>query len=544
MGLLQKILGSKSSSTEPKIEKENEKAMENSDNEPSKQLSREDDNVETIRASLLFDEKWYRQQYGFGEYLDVAEHYLKEGWKEGLEPSPFFSNEEYLSLYPDVRDSGMNPLLHFELSGFGEGRYREQIEARRKQIAMANPDYCTDLASGLLRIRITNACNAKCRYCGVRNTFGVEREHAMEPIWYYEYCKPLYDKVNVILITGGDAFIARESYPYMKFMSENYSRITLMTESNGIAFDERFRRLAADNLFKTHFSVNASNAEVFDQSCWQGGAGVFPRMLENIREYVKLLQEEDKLCFAPSLSMVINHDNVEDVRNFVQMALELHAWDVIFYFDYSENDMSSDYFSYPEQGRKVLRLLMEIERVLAEHVLVYFRLWIPVKEAAPIQKEVEGVPIEVLKEKYHDLLELCETRSPRVDFEKRNTWRKKLGKNVLTFYEDVAPSLRLTRRNGQQMCFAPWGEIDLYPSGRLDFCGWFVPTLNLNDFVEENQVDWDKILNSFEFMAARKRIVQGNFRGCQVCCPMNSEKNPLEPTEKYNCGRKWNVEEW
>lgn len=544
MGLLQKILGSKSSSTEPKIEKENEKAMENSDNEPSKQLYREDDNVETIRASLLFDEKWYRQQYGFGEYLDVAEHYLKEGWKEGLEPSPFFSNEEYLSLYPDVRDSGMNPLLHFELSGFGEGRYREQIEARRKQIAMANPDYCTDLASGLLRIRITNACNAKCRYCGVRNTFGAEREHAMEPIWYYEYCKPLYDKVNVILITGGDAFIARESYPYMKFMSENYSRITLMTESNGIAFDERFRRLAADNLFKTHFSVNASNAEVFDRSCWHGGASVFPKMLANIREYVKLLQEEDKLCFAPSLSMVINHDNVEDVRNFVQMALELNAWDVVFYFDYSENDMSSDFFGYPEQSRKVLRLLMEIERVLAEHVLVYFRLWIPVKEAAPIQKEVEGVPIEVLKEKYSDLLELCETRSPKVDFEKRNTWRKKMGKSVLTFYEDVAPSLRLTRRNGQQMCFAPWGEIDLYPSGRLDFCGWFVPTLNLGDFVEENQVNWDKILNSYEFMAARKRIVQGNFRGCQVCCPMNSEKNPMEPIEKYNCGRNWNVEEW
>lgn len=502
------------------------------------------DNIETIRASLLFDEVWYHKEYGFGEYMDAARHYFERGWKEGKDPSPFFSNKEYLSFYEDVRRSGMNPLLHFELFGYREGRYKEQIDARRKEIAAANPDYCSDLVSGFLRIRITNACNAKCRYCGVRNTFGTEREHAMEPTWYYDYCKPLYDRVNTVLITGGDAYIAKESYPYMKFMSDNYPEITIMTESNGIAFDERFRRLAADNLFKTHFSVNASNAEVFDRSCWQGGATVFPKMLENIRAYVELLRKEDKLCFAPSLSMVINHDNVGDVRDFVRLALELHAWDVVFYFDYSENDMSSDYFGYPEQSRKVLKMLMEIERVLATHVLVYFRLWIPVKESGPLQREVEAEFIEELNKKYSDLLELCRERSPKIEFEKRNELRRKQGKRELSYFEDVAPSLRLERRNGQQMCFAPWGEIDLYPSGRMDFCGWFEPTLDFTKYIEDNSVDWEKILNSFAYMSARKRIAHGNFRGCQTCCPMNSVKNPLESIDKYNCGRIWNVEEW
>ena len=500
--------------------------------------------VEVIRASLLFDEKWYRKEYGFGEYLDAAEHYLVKGWKEGKDPSPFFFGEEYLSLYPDVRESGMNPLRHFEMHGFHEGRYKEQLAQRRKQIAAANPEYCSDMTSGLLRLRITNACNAKCRYCGVRNTFGSEREHAMDPVWYYEYCKPLYDKVNVILITGGDAFIARESYPYMKFMSENYPQITLMTESNGIAFNDDFRKLAADHLFKTHFSVNASTPEIFDRSCWQGGAAVFPRMLENIRAYVELLRKEDKLCFAPSLSMVINHDNVDDVRDFVRLALELHAWDVVFYFDYSENDMSSDYFGYPEQSRRVLKMLMEIERVLAAHVLVYFRLWIPVREAEPLQREVEGEPIEELNKKYSDLLELCRGRSPKAEFARRNELRRKQGKRELSYFEDVAPSLRLERRHGKQMCFAPWGEIDLYPSGRMDFCGWFEHTLDFTEYIEEDGVNWERILNSFAYMSARKRIAHGNFRGCQSCCPMNSITNPLEPIDKYNCGRIWNVEEW
>ena len=543
MSFLEKIFRPESVRAEEKTDGTGSDSMEAQREE---QTVPDDEAVETIRASLLFDETWYREQYGFGEYLDAAKHYLEQGWKEGKEPSAFFSNEEYLSLYPDVRESGINPLLHFEWHGYAEGRYREQILARQQQIIAANPAYCTDLAKGLLRIRITNACNAKCRYCGVRNTFGAERDHAMNPVWYYEYCRPLYEKVNVVLITGGDAYIAKESYSYMRFMSENYPRITLMTESNGIAFDERFRRLAADHLFKTHFSVNASNPEVFDRSCWEGdgGAAVFPKLLGNIREYVGLLREEDKLCFAPSLSMVINHDNVDDVRNFIRLALELHAWDVSLYFDYSENNMSDDYFGYPEQSRKVLRMLMEIERVLAAHVLVYFRLWIPVKEAAPIQREVEGTPLETLREEYSDLLELCKERSPKREFDQRNAWRRKAGKRELTFYEDVAPSLHLERREGQQMCFAPWGEIDLYPSGRMDFCGWFEPTLNLQDFIENDRVDWNVVLNSFPYMAARKRILHGNFRGCQVCCPMNSVKNPLEPIEKYNCGRIWNVEEW
>ena len=542
MGLFKEIFHTAS----PAIEDGSGAAPAESASVKDGQMTDNEDAIETIRASLLFDEAWYRKEYGFGEYLDAAKHYLMQGWKEGREPSPFFSNEEYLSLYPDVRESGMNPLLHFELHGFAEGRYREQIAANRKKIAAAYPEYCTDLADGLLRIRITNACNAKCRYCGVRNNFGAEREHAMEPVWYYEYCKPLYEKVNVILITGGDAYIAKESYPYMQFMSENYPQITLMTESNGIAFDERFRRLAADHLFKTHFSVNSSNAEVFDRSCWEGegGATVFPKLLENIREYVELLRKEDKLCFAPSLSMVINHDNVDDVREFVRLALGLHAWDIVFYFDYTENDMNGDYFGYPEQTRKVLRMLMEVERVLAEHVLVYFRLWIPAKEADPIQQEVEAAPIGELEEKYHDLLELCKGRSPKKEFDQRNAWRRKQGKRELTFYEDVAPSLRLERRQEQQMCFAPWGEIDLYPSGRMDFCGWFDPTLNLKDFIREHRVDWEEILNSFAYMSARKRILHSNFRGCQVCCPMNSVKNPITPVEKYNCGRIWNIEEW
>ena len=164
-----------------------------------------------IENSLFFDAEWYKKTYGLGKYLDAAEHYLKIGWREGKDPSPFFSAEDYRAKNPDLLHADFNLLWHFEKFGFKEGRYRAEIKKVMPQILQRHPELKTDLSGGLLRIRITNACNAKCRYCGVRLGFGDEVNHAMIPSWYYELCRPLYEKINMVLVTGGDAFFAKES---------------------------------------------------------------------------------------------------------------------------------------------------------------------------------------------------------------------------------------------------------------------------------------------------------------------------------------------
>jgi hypothetical protein len=49
-------------------------------------------------------------------------HYIKH-WREEMPVVPdFFDTRGYLSLYPDVRDAGTNPLLHYILHGRREGR--------------------------------------------------------------------------------------------------------------------------------------------------------------------------------------------------------------------------------------------------------------------------------------------------------------------------------------------------------------------------------------------------------------------------------------
>ena len=333
----------------------------------------------------------------------------------------------------------------------------------------------------------------------------------------------------------------------MKFMSENFPKITLMTESNGIAFNEKFQNLAAENLFKTHFSLNASNAEVFAKSCWDADDGstaknMFPIMIRNMKSYLSKLESQGRICFAPDFSMVINKDNVDDILNFVELSLHLRAGYVVFFFDYSENDMNNDYFANPEITRPAMKTLMELERVLAEKFAVYFRLWVPSKEAYSLQQEVEAIPLTELQNKYKKILKLAEGRNILAELEERNKIRRQVGKTELDLVNDFAPTLHLKQDIDREICFAPWNEIDLYPDGRMDFCGWFDPTLNIKNFIQTDAngkefVDWDKVSNSYEYVSARYRILHDDFRGCQLCCPMNSVKSPVESVTKYNIDR-------
>lgn len=54
--------------------------------------------------------------------IDPLVHFLEHGWKEGRDPSRGFSVINYLQNNPDVRDAGLNPLMHFLEFGLAEGR--------------------------------------------------------------------------------------------------------------------------------------------------------------------------------------------------------------------------------------------------------------------------------------------------------------------------------------------------------------------------------------------------------------------------------------
>jgi hypothetical protein len=68
-----------------------------------------------IEKSELFDREYYLSTYPVVKEtgLDPLQHYLNHGWKEGFNPSRNFNTAEYLLKYPDLASNDLNPLVHY-----------------------------------------------------------------------------------------------------------------------------------------------------------------------------------------------------------------------------------------------------------------------------------------------------------------------------------------------------------------------------------------------------------------------------------------------
>ncbi len=80
--------------------------------------------VELLRQSDWFDAEWYLHTYPDVKQsgMDPVLHYAIHGAKEGRDPSPQFNSRWYLGFHTDVAEQGLNPLIHYLRQGMKEGR--------------------------------------------------------------------------------------------------------------------------------------------------------------------------------------------------------------------------------------------------------------------------------------------------------------------------------------------------------------------------------------------------------------------------------------
>jgi hypothetical protein len=72
--------------------------------------------------------------------IDPLHHFLMTGWLEGRDPTARFSVRDYLELHPDVADAGLNPFVHYVLAGEAEGRAaRNDLGFRYDLVARVTP---------------------------------------------------------------------------------------------------------------------------------------------------------------------------------------------------------------------------------------------------------------------------------------------------------------------------------------------------------------------------------------------------------------------
>lgn len=79
-----------------------------------------------VQKAILphFDRSFYCDRYRDidTDRVDPLEHYCVFGWKEGRDPCAWFSTQRYMARNADVAESGYNPFLHYVLVGRKEGR--------------------------------------------------------------------------------------------------------------------------------------------------------------------------------------------------------------------------------------------------------------------------------------------------------------------------------------------------------------------------------------------------------------------------------------
>lgn len=81
-----------------------------------------------VKYSRFFNSKWYKKTYKLNKKEDAVKHYLTVGWRNGNNPSKNFSTINYLFLYSDVRELGVNPLVHYEKYGKYENKKLRELK--------------------------------------------------------------------------------------------------------------------------------------------------------------------------------------------------------------------------------------------------------------------------------------------------------------------------------------------------------------------------------------------------------------------------------
>ena len=78
-----------------------------------------------IKESGKFDVDFYTSTYSSQSEMAVKKpirHFITEGASMGFNPSKWFNTNWYINQYKDIKEEGINPLVHYILYGRREGR--------------------------------------------------------------------------------------------------------------------------------------------------------------------------------------------------------------------------------------------------------------------------------------------------------------------------------------------------------------------------------------------------------------------------------------
>ena len=370
-----------------------------------------------------------------------------------------------------------------------------------------------------LQLMLNNDCNCRCSFCSAHNENKQTRKLIPQK-WLYDDFKPLYPKVKNLVPTYGEITYGREGYEYISWICKNYPHINISLETNGILFNEKWYKLATNNLFSVNFSINAIDEESFKNTVWNK-PGVFTVVKKNITDYLIYLKEQNLYQFKPSVSCVLNSTNYGIVESFVKMALQWKLQKIIFFFDTRENNMDNLTVKDKENFEKALLTLLELEKLLQDKVRLAFRLFIPINNICDYEKLVEEINIDNLKSKYKDIWELAQDLDLYENYLLKKKEYEKQNKHI-TFYEDLTGvTYHQKECNGIIVCENAWNHLRLRADGCMSVCSWrgYSDKYKINTYIKNDKIDFKALFNDLYHRRLRKEYLQGKYSGCMKNCP-------------------------
>lgn len=120
----------------------------------TKQFGLAKEHRELILGSGLFDGGWYSVEYPdvAQSGLEPVDHFLLYGAEQRRSPGPDFDTKWYLENYTDVASNGINPLLHYLHCGTAEGRQRGSPETGSETVSMSRAASISPSLSALFNV--------------------------------------------------------------------------------------------------------------------------------------------------------------------------------------------------------------------------------------------------------------------------------------------------------------------------------------------------------------------------------------------------------
>ena len=382
-----------------------------------------------------------------------------------------------------------------------------------------------------LQLCFNDNCNCNCKFCAADIVKDYNQRSIMPDKWLYEDFLPLYPKTNHIVPTYGEITVCKEGYDYLSFINKNYPQINISIETNGISFTDKWIDLATENLMRVHFSINAINEEYFKKTVWEQD-GIYPKIINNLDNYIKKLDEKGLGAFRPCVSMVLNNTNYETMLDFIKMSLNKQLQIIVLFFDTG--------LCLTEENKKKINdcfiTLLELERILKDKVYLNFRLFVPINNVKELDEIANRASIEDLKQKYSDILKITENLKTLKDlFYERTEIRNKFGKKPYTYYEELTGvTCHQKIHEGKSICANADNHIRLYPNGQYAVCSWRQYDNNINKFIKNNKIDWKAFFNSYYYRKLRKNFKNFCYKDCLINCPAAEKISEKDFNKKYS----------